>query len=212
MKSTISNAILVIVRHGQSEYNLRNLFTGWIDCSLSEQGKKEALEAGLIIMKHHLEFDVVYCSELKRSWETFDLIADADKSIFKEVPVYKRRALNERHYGQLQGKNKEEVAQEFGAQQVHIWRRSYDIRPPEGESLKDTADRVNRLYNDELKPLLEEGKRILIVAHGNSLRALMMTLEHISPDKIESVEIGTGDVIEYRFTPDGSVAKREKLN
>jgi 2,3-bisphosphoglycerate-dependent phosphoglycerate mutase len=212
MNEGILNAYLVIVRHGQSVYNLKNLFTGWIDCSLSEKGEEEAREAGKIILAHHLAFDVVYCSELKRSWETYDLIASEDHQLFDHLPVFKRQALNERHYGDLQGKNKEETAKEYGQEQVHIWRRSYDVRPPGGESLEDTAIRVNKLYESEIKPLLINGKRILIVAHGNSLRALIMYLENIPPEKIETVEIVTGQVILYRFNINNAVAEKKVLS
>lgn len=208
--SSLSDAFLVILRHGQSEYNLKNLFTGWIDCSLSEKGKAEAKKAGKIFHRNHLLFDIVYCSELKRTVETYEIIA-AEYNEYQRADFRKSKEINERNYGQLQGKNKDEVAREFGEEQAHIWRRSYDVAPPGGESLKDTEVRVVHFLETIIKPLLQQGKKILIIAHGNSLRALMRYLENIPVEKIQHVEIATGQSILYRFNEDFTIKQKEIL-
>jgi 2,3-bisphosphoglycerate-dependent phosphoglycerate mutase len=181
-------ALLVIVRHGQSEWNLENRFTGEVDIDLTDLGRKEAHEAGVDLAG--IKFDYCFCSVLKRAEETLDIIL---KEIHQEnLPVKKDKALNERNYGDLQGLNKTEIATEYGDKQVAIWRRSYDVRPPGGESLADTAARVLPYYKKEIEPLLKTGASILVVAHGNSLRALMMYLENISTEAIAEVNIPTG--------------------
>jgi 2,3-bisphosphoglycerate-dependent phosphoglycerate mutase len=188
-------SLLVIVRHGQSEWNLQNRFTGEVDVELTETGRKEAHEAGKDLQS--IKFDYCFTSVLKRAEETLDIIL---KEIQQEsIPVKKDKALNERNYGDLQGLNKTETAEKYGEQQVKIWRRSYDVRPPGGESLEDTAARVIPYYKKEIEPLLKANANVLIVAHGNSLRALMMYLENISTEAIAEVNIPTGSPRLYTF-------------
>ncbi|UTW62029.1 2,3-diphosphoglycerate-dependent phosphoglycerate mutase [bacterium SCSIO 12741] len=179
---------LVIVRHGQSEWNLQNKFTGWVDVDLTEKGENEAANAGEKLADY--SFDRAFSSVLKRANRTLDIILSKNGN--GTIPVIKDQALNERMYGDLQGKDKNAMREEYGEEQVHIWRRSYDIAPPGGESLKDTKDRVIPYYEAEIEPLLKEGKDILVVAHGNSLRALVMHLENMSPEEILQKEIPTG--------------------
>ncbi|MEP7291950.1 MAG: 2,3-bisphosphoglycerate-dependent phosphoglycerate mutase, partial [Chloroflexota bacterium] len=163
---------LILVRHGQSQWNLENRFTGWTDVPLSEAGIEEARHAGELLKAYH--FDHAFTSALTRAQETLRLILEVTGQT--DVPTDRDQALNERHYGDLQGLNKEETATKFGKEQVHIWRRSYDIPPPNGESLKDTRARVIPYYEEHILPLLKEGKKVLVAAHGNSLRALVMVL------------------------------------
>jgi len=179
---------LVIVRHGQSAWNLENRFTGWIDVDITPKGEEEARNAGEHLQG--LKFDYAFTSDLKRAQHTLTIILDVIKQT--GIPITKHQALNERHYGDLQGANKAETAAKYGDDQVHIWRRSYDIAPPNGESLKDTADRVIPYFEKEIVPLLKSGKNIIVVAHGNSLRALIMYLEKLTPEEILQVEIPTG--------------------
>lgn len=188
--------LLVIVRHGQSQWNLENRFTGNEDVPLTELGKEEARKAGEKLK--NILFDRAFTSLLKRAEETLSVILGEIDQM--QLPVVKSAALNERNYGALQGLNKAEVSEKYGAHQVAVWRRSYDIRPPEGESLKDTAGRVIPYYQQEIEPLLIADKNILVVAHGNSLRALMMYLEKISPEKIADVDIPTGAPRIYTFS------------
>lgn len=180
-------ATLVIFRHGQSLWNLENKFTGWVDVALSEQGIAEAKKAGEKLKGLH--FDLAYASDLKRAQDTLKLALDV--SGHSSVPVKHDKALNERMYGDLQGLNKADTAAKYGDEQVKIWRRSYDIAPPNGESLKDTADRVIPYFEKEIAPKLKEGKNVVIAAHGNSLRALIMYLEKMTPAQILEFEIGT---------------------
>jgi 2,3-bisphosphoglycerate-dependent phosphoglycerate mutase len=181
-------AKLVIVRHGQSVWNKENKFTGWVDVDLAEKGIEEAERAGEALKGY--KFDEAYSSVLLRANRTLDIIL---KKIGQtDIPVTKDQALNERMYGDLQGKNKDEMREEYGEEQVHIWRRSYDVKPPNGESLADTADRVIPYYVREIEPKLRAGENILIAAHGNSLRALIMHLEGLSKDEILQVEVPTG--------------------
>lgn len=180
-------ATLVIFRHGQSLWNLENKFTGWVDVELSEQGIAEAKKAGEKLKGLH--FDLAYASDLKRAQNTLKLALDV--SGHSHVPVKHDKALNERMYGDLQGLNKADTAARYGEEQVKIWRRSYDIAPPNGESLKDTAARVIPYFEKEIAPKLKEGKNIVIAAHGNSLRALIMYLEKLTPAQILEFEIGT---------------------
>lgn len=180
--------LLTIVRHGQSTWNLENRFTGEVDIDLTPLGREEARRAGKKLSG--IPFSHCFTSVLKRAIETLTLILEeAGKPT---LPIIKNKALNERNYGQLQGLNKMEVARQYGKEQVAIWRRSYSVRPPGGESLQDTAARVIPYYKNEIEPLLRKGDDILIVAHGNSLRALMMYLEDISSDAIAEVNIPTG--------------------
>ena len=184
---------LVIVRHGQSQWNLENRFTGWIDIDLSPAGEAEALKAGNKLKEY--KFDEAFTSDLKRASRTLDIIL---KEIGQtDIPVQHDKALNERMYGDLQGLNKDECRKKFGEEQVKIWRRSYDTPPPNGESLKDTAARVLPYYETKIEPELKKGKDILISAHGNSLRALIMHLEKLTPEQILQTEIPTGAPKEY---------------
>lgn len=188
-------ALLVIVRHGQSEWNLQNKFTGEVDVDLTDTGRKEAYEAGKDLKA--IKFNYCFTSVLKRAEETLNIILKEINQ--KNIPIKRDKALNERNYGDLQGLNKTETAKQYGDEQVAIWRRSYDVRPPGGESLADTAARVIPYYRKDIEPLLKTGANILIVAHGNSLRALMMHLENISPDEIAKIDLPTGQPRLYTF-------------
>ena len=200
---------LILVRHGQSEWNAKNLFTGWKDPGLTDQGISEAKNAGKLILEQNIEFDVMYTSMLSRAQKTGDIILGILNH--KEIPIIKNEALNERHYGSLAGLNKDDAMKKWGKEQVHIWRRSFDIPPPDGESLKDTADRVLPYFEAEIMPKVVSGSSILIAAHGNSLRALIMKLDSISPEDIVKLEIPTGAPIQYEFTIDGIVNKKTNL-
>jgi 2,3-bisphosphoglycerate-dependent phosphoglycerate mutase len=200
---------LILVRHGQSEWNAKNLFTGWKDPGLTDQGVSEAKNAGKLILEQKIEFDAMYTSMLSRAQKTGDIILGILNH--KEIPIIKNEALNERHYGSLAGLNKDDARKKWGEEQVHIWRRSFDIPPPDGESLKDTADRVLPYFETEIMPKVISGSSILIAAHGNSLRALIMKLDSISPKDIVKLEIPTGAPIQYEFTPDGIVDKKTNL-
>ena len=200
---------LILVRHGQSEWNAKNLFTGWKDPGLTDQGVSEAKNAGKLILEQNIEFDVMYTSMLTRAQKTGDIILGILNH--KEIPIIKNEALNERHYGSLAGLNKDDARKKWGDEQVHIWRRSFDMPPPDGESLKDTADRVLPYFEAEIMPKVVSGSSILIAAHGNSLRALIMKLDSISPEDIVELEIPTGAPIQYEFTPDGIVDKKTNL-
>ncbi len=198
---------LVIVRHGQSVWNKENKFTGWVDVDLAEKGIEEANKAGELLKSYH--FDEAYTSVLMRANKTLDRILKAIGQT--AIPVTKDQALNERMYGDLQGKDKDQMRAEYGEEQVHIWRRSYDVRPPGGESLADTADRVIPYYQKEIEPKLKAGKNIIIAAHGNSLRALIMYLEGLAKDEILQVEIPTGVPIVYDLDSEAKVVKKEVL-
>ena len=200
---------LILVRHGQSEWNAKNLFTGWKDPGLTDQGISEAKNAGKLILEQNIEFDVMYTSMLSRAQKTGDIILGILNH--KEIPIIKNEALNERHYGSLAGLNKDDARKKWGDEQVHIWRRSFDMPPPDGESLKDTADRVLPYFETEIMPKVISGSSILIAAHGNSLRALIMKLDSISPEDIVKLEIPTGAPIQYEFTIDGIVNKKTNL-
>lgn len=204
-----SDHILVLVRHGESEWNRRNLFTGWHNPDLSEKGLIEALVAGRLIKAEGLTFDIAFTSGLKRAQRTLDIILSEIGQSKTEIRY--SEALNERHYGDLCGLNKDEARERWGEEQVQLWRRSYDVPPPGGESLKDTAERVIPYYQDEIWPELKAGKSVLVSAHGNSLRALIMTLEGLSEEEILDREFATGAPIIYHLSPDGSVITRKDL-
>lgn len=187
--------LLILLRHGQSAWNLENRFTGETDVELSPLGEEEAKQAG-ILLKNYL-INEAFTSVLKRAIHTLEIVL---KETGKNIPVFKSAALNERNYGDLQGLNKTETQQKYGAAQVLIWRRSFDIKPPNGESLKDTYDRVVPYYKKEIEPDLKANKNILIVAHGNSLRALMMYLENLGATEIAEVNIATGVPRVYEYT------------
>jgi 2,3-bisphosphoglycerate-dependent phosphoglycerate mutase len=190
--------LLVLVRHGQSEWNLQNRFTGETDVGLTAQGRLEACAAGDKVRGFH--FFHAFTSVLSRAIETLRLILEGMGE--PDCPVSCDRALNERNYGQLQGLNKAEAAEQYGKEQVLLWRRSYSVRPPGGESLADTAGRVLPYFHSTIEPMLRDGKDVLIVAHGNSLRALMMWLEGISESQISEVDLPTGLPRRYEFSPE----------
>tara|TARA_B100001250_G_scaffold408489_1_gene430993 strand:- start:387 stop:1034 length:648 start_codon:yes stop_codon:yes gene_type:complete len=195
---------LILVRHGLSVYNDQNRFTGWKDVDLNEQGVKEAKQAVTLLEK--VNFDMAFTSKLKRANDTLDLIL---KGINQEsIPIEKDLALNERDYGDLVGQNKAEAAKEFGDEQVQIWRRSYDIPPPGGESLKDTADRVIPYLNEKILPQVHDGKNIIVSAHGNSIRAIVMALKNFTPEQILKTEIGWCEPWIFEFE-DQTLAKLE---
>ena len=189
---------LVLVRHGQSEWNKKNLFTGWKDPGLTDLGVEEAIQAGNILKEKEINFDVMFTSDLLRAQETGRLILEQMNQ--SEISIIKDQRLNERNYGDLAGLNKDDAREKWGAEQVHIWRRSFDVPPPGGESLKNTAERVLPYFELEIRPKIKEGLNVLVAAHGNSLRALVMELENISQDEIVKLEIATGDPLTYECT------------
>ena len=189
---------LVLVRHGQSEWNKKNLFTGWKDPGLTDLGVEEAIQAGNILKEKEINFDVMFTSDLLRAQETGRLILEQMNQ--SEISIIKDQRLNERNYGDLAGLNKDDARKKWGAEQVHIWRRSFDVPPPGGESLKNTAERVLPYFELEIIPKIKEGLNVLVAAHGNSLRALVMELENISQDEIVKLEIATGDPLTYECT------------
>ena len=189
-------AILVLIRHGQSLWNAENRFTGWTDIDLSKKGEKEAKAAGEKL--ENVSFDVVHTSALMRAQRTAEIIIKHNKKA-QDIPTYKDERLNERHYGSLQGLNKTETAEKYGAEQVHIWRRSFDISPPDGESLKMTAERTLPYFKEDVLEHLDEGKNVLISAHGNSLRSIVMYIENISKEDIVKLEIQTGVPRTYKY-------------
>ena len=199
---------LVLVRHGQSEWNAKNLFTGWEDPGLTPKGALEAKKAGVVIKNLGISFDLIFTSALIRAQLTGSIILD---EIGIEVPTIQNVALNERYYGDLQGLNKDECRKKWGEEKVRIWRRSYNSGPPGGESLKDTSDRVLPYYLDKIHSLILSGKNILIAAHGNSLRSLVKHLDKISEKEIVELEIPTGAPIHYLFDKNGEVIKKKNL-
>lgn len=208
----LKSHLLVLLRHGQSVYNLNNQFTGSADCDLSDMGREEAKIAGQELKEYGFQFDEVYCSALKRTFETYEIIAQIIKNGFENMPVYQIPALNERNYGLLQGKNKDEAIEKYGAKQIEIWRRGFYALPPGGESLEQTEKRVVDFYNTVLVPALQSGKRLLLIAHGNSLRSLVMHLENISPHNIESLDITTGEIIVYELDERLKIIRKEIKN
>ena len=225
---------LVFIRHGQSEWNLKNLFTGWVDVNLSEQGEQEAKEAGRKLKEAGIEFDQAYTSVLTRAIKTLHFALEESGQLW--IPEEKSWRLNERHYGALQGKNKQAAAEKFGDEQVHIWRRSYDVLPPlldandegsaandrryanldprivpGGENLKVTLERVIPFWEDKIAPDLLAGKNVIVAAHGNSLRALTKYIEQISDEDIMNVEMATGQPVVYDLDDKLNIVKKEKL-
>jgi 2,3-bisphosphoglycerate-dependent phosphoglycerate mutase len=201
--------LLVLVRHGQSEWNLKNLFTGWKDVDLTEAGVAEARAAGRKLKAQGLVFDCAYTSALKRAQRTLDLILEEMGQ--SSIPIVRDQALNERDYGDLVGLNKDDARKKWGDEQVLIWRRSYDVPPPGGESLKDTVARALPYFVTEILPCVLRGERVLIAAHGNSLRALIMVLERLTPEAILKRELGTGVPIVYRLNADSTVESQLDL-
>ncbi len=201
--------LLVLLRHGESEWNLKNLFTGWTDVDLSPKGVEEAKEAGRRLKAHGLTFDVAYTSVLIRAQKTLALaLVELGQT---NLPEFRDQALNERHYGDLCGLNKDDARKKWGEEQVHLWRRSYDVQPPGGESLKDTVARALPYYCQNILPDVLNGKRVLVAAHGNSLRALVMVLDRLTPKTIPGMEIATGVPLVYRLKADSTVASKEIL-
>ncbi len=205
----MSDRLLVLVRHGQSEWNLKNLFTGWKDPDLTELGVKEAVAAGRKLREQGLSFDVAFTSALTRAQHTLDLALNEMGQ--SGIPITRNLALNERDYGDLSGLNKDDARAKWGEEQVLIWRRSYDVPPPGGESLKDTLARTLPYYVQEILPVVLRGQRTLVVAHGNSLRALIMVLEKLTPEQILKRELGTGAPVIYRLNADATVASVKDL-
>ena len=202
----MKSSYLVLVRHGQSEWNEKNLFTGWKDPKLTPRGVDEAIKAGKELKEAGYSFDKMFTSDLFRAQDTGRIILE--QMDIPSIEVIKDVSLNERNYGDLAGLNKDEARKEWGEDQVHIWRRSFDVPPPGGESLKDTADRVLPYFKENIIPELIQGLNILVAAHGNSLRALVMELEEISSEEIVELEISTGVPLIYKFEEN----KIEKLN
>jgi 2,3-bisphosphoglycerate-dependent phosphoglycerate mutase len=205
----MSDRLLVLVRHGQSEWNLKNLFTGWRDVGLTEKGVAEAHNAGQKLKAEGLHFDVAFTSELVRAQRTLDIVLGEMGQT--DITVIKDQALNERDYGDLSGLNKDDARKKWGEEQVLIWRRSYDVAPPGGESLKDTAARVLPYYIQDILPRVLRGEKVIVAAHGNSLRALIMVLERLSPKEIVSREIATGVPLIYRLNADSTVVAMKDL-
>jgi len=195
---------LVLVRHGQSQWNLENRFTGWVDVPITAKGEEEARKAGVVLKG--VKFDLAFTSALKRAHQTLDIILDVIDQ--KDLPITRDEAINERHYGDLQGLNKDETREKFGAEQVHIWRRSYDVRPPGGECLKDTAERALPYFENTILPPVKEGKNVLVVAHGNSLRAIVMVLDKLSQEEVLELNIATGTPISYEIDATGAVTSK----
>lgn len=200
---------LVLLRHGESQWNLENRFTGWVDVPLSPKGEEEARQAGEKLKAAHVHFDVAFTSVLQRANRTMEIALDILGQ--RGIPVEKDQALNERHYGDLQGLDKAETAQKFGEEQVHIWRRSYDIPPPGGESLKDTAARTLPYYEAKILPMVKAGKNVLVAAHGNSLRSIVMYLDQLTKEQVLELNLGTGVPIVYELDANGQVIKKQTL-
>ena len=208
MSQTKKISTLVLVRHGQSQWNKENLFTGWKDPDLTDKGVDEAINAGKKIKETNISFDLHFTSKLQRAQKTGSLIM---KELGYDIDTFENEALNERDYGDLSGLNKDAARKKWGDEQVHIWRRSYDTPPPSGESLKNTAERVLPYFEKIIYPELRNQKNILVSAHGNSLRALIMYLEKISEDEIVKLEISTGQPIIYKFDNDFQLVTKEIL-
>ena len=200
---------LVLVRHGQSEWNAKNLFTGWKNPGLTSDGKKEAIKAGSLIKQRNIKFSMMFTSALKRAQITGQIILDGIEQT--DIKIKKNQALNERDYADLSGLNKDDARKEWGEEQVHIWRRSYDVPPPGGESLKDTAERVLPYFNISIMPRILKGENILIAAHGNSLRSLVMQLDNLSKEEVIALEIPTGAPIIYSFEGNEKPTFKENL-
>jgi 2,3-bisphosphoglycerate-dependent phosphoglycerate mutase len=205
----MANRLLVLVRHGQSDWNLKNLFTGWRDVDLSERGVAEAHAAGRKLKAQGLHFDIAFTSVLVRAQHTLGImLAELGQ---KNLPVLRDQALNERDYGDLVGLNKDDARKRWGEEQVHLWRRSYEIAPPGGESLRDTAARVLPYYVQEILPRVMRGERTLVSAHGNSLRALVMVLDRHTPESITKLNLDTGVPMIYQLNADSTVAEKRDL-
>ena len=198
---------LILVRHGESVWNLENKFTGWVDVELSEKGVSEAHKAGKALMD--MDFDYLFTSVLKLAINTANIILE-EKGI-KDIPTERDQALNERHYGDLQGLNKDDIGRQYGLEQLKIWRRSFDIAPPNGESLKMTLERTLPYYIDKIEPKLKEGKNVLIAAHGNSLRSLVMHLENMTKEQVLELNIPTGIPYVYELDDNLNIISKNYL-
>ena len=201
--------LLVLVRHGQSDWNLKNLFTGWKDPDLTEKGVGEARAAGRRLKALSVSFDVAFTSALTRAQHTCRLLLEELGQ--SDLATIRDQALNERDYGDLSGLNKDDARARWGEEQVHVWRRSYDVAPPGGESLKDTVARVLPYYCQEILPRVLRGERTVVAAHGNSLRALVMVLDRLTPATIPSMELDTGVPLVYRLNADSTVSSKQVL-
>ncbi|RYE47225.1 MAG: 2,3-bisphosphoglycerate-dependent phosphoglycerate mutase [Hyphomicrobiales bacterium] len=197
---------LILVRHGQSEWNLKNLFTGWRNPDLTEQGIEEARNTGKKLKAAGYVPDVYFTSALRRAQHTLDLILE--ELGITEVTITRSKLLNERDYGDLSGLNKDDARAKWGEEQVLIWRRSFDVPPPGGESLKDTAARTLPYYDAEIVPLLKAGKTVLVAAHGNSLRSIVMAIENLTPEQILKRELATGEPVIYKIGADGTLKEK----
>lgn len=203
------NRLLVLARHGQSDWNLKNLFTGWKDPGLTDLGVKEARDAGRRLKALGVQFDIAFTSDLSRAQKTCELILEEIGQ--PGLKTIRDQALNERDYGDLSGLNKDDARAKWGEEQVHLWRRSYDVPPPGGESLKDTVARVLPYYVSEILPHVMRGERVLVAAHGNSLRALVMVLDRLTPETIPSMELATGIPLVYTLKADTTVEDKKVL-
>jgi 2,3-bisphosphoglycerate-dependent phosphoglycerate mutase len=195
---------LVLIRHGQSLWNLENRFTGWVDVPLTDKGRAEARAGGMLI--RDITFDVAYTSVLSRAEESLAIVLEV---IEQKPPIIRDQALNERHYGDLQGLNKAEMAERFGKEQVQLWRRSYDVRPPNGEALMHTAERTLPFFERAILGDIRQDKNVLVVAHGNSNRSIVMRLDNLTPEEVVRLELGTGMPIVYSMSPRGEVESKE---
>jgi len=199
---------LILLRHGESEWNLQNRFTGWVDVDLSPRGEHEASIAGKLLKNYKINY--LFTSVLRRAIHTAEIALN--EIGISEIPTERDKALNERHYGDLQGFNKAEIGKQYGDEQLKIWRRSYDIAPPNGESLKDTQTRVLSYFSEKIEPILEQGKNVFIVAHGNSLRSLVMMLDNLTTDEILELNIPTGIPLIYELDEHCKVLDNYYLN
>ncbi len=195
---------LILLRHGESQWNLENRFTGWVDVPLTDKGRRDAFAAGILLKE--ITLDQVFTSVLSRAIETTELALKGAEQ--PNVPVIQEAALNERMYGDLQGMNKAECAEKFGEEQTHIWRRSYDVPPPNGESLADTAARTLPYFEATILPLVTLGKNVLVSAHGNSLRAIVMQLDQLSREDVLKLNIPNSEPIVYELAEDGRVLSK----
>lgn len=202
-------SILVLLRHGQSQWNLDNKFTGWVDVPLTEKGESEAHRAGELLKASGIEFARCFTSELQRAQETLRIALEEMGAA--DLPITRDQALNERHYGDLQGLDKAETAKKYGDEQVHIWRRSYDVPPPNGESLKDTAARTLPYFSQHIRPCLDAGENVLVAAHGNSLRSIVMELEKLTKEQVLELNIATGVPLVYDIDDTGAVVGKKIL-
>ena len=202
-----SNGMLILVRHGQSEWNKKNLFTGWKDPDLTKKGVREANSVGKLLLRKKIKFHTMFTSDLIRAQKTGEIILKILNQ--QNIETIRNKALNERDYGDLSGLNKDEAKKRWGEKQVQRWRRSFDEPPPGGESLKETADRVIPFFQKNIRPFILEGKNILITAHGNSLRALIMYLKSLNPIEVIKLEIATGQPIAFSINPDGKINQIE---